>query len=107
MGTLRTHTCGELRKKDVGKKVVLSGWVDTIRDLGKLAFLEIRDRYGRTQVVVKGKADVKPEYVVSIKGEVKARKKGTENKNLGTGDIEILAENIEIVNKSKVFMCEF
>lgn len=97
---LRTHTCGELRKKDVGKKVKLCGWIDTIRAHGKLNFIDIRDRYGKTQVVAIGKKDLKLEYVVCINGIVQARKQGTENKELETGEIEIFAEKIEIVAKS-------
>ena len=97
---LRTHTCGELRKKDSGKEVKLCGWVDTIRTYGKLTFVDLRDRYGKTQIVIKGLQDLKPEYVVRISGEVKERKKGTENKDLETGEIEVLSEKIEILNES-------
>jgi len=98
---LRTHTCGELRKKDAGKKVKLAGWVDTIRAYGKLAFIDLRDRYGKTQIVVRGiEHEVKPEYVVVVSGKVQERKKGTENKDLDTGEIEVVADEIEIINKS-------
>ena len=98
---LRTHTCGELRKKDINKKVSLCGWVDSIREHGKISFIDLRDRYGKTQIVIKEKVEIKPEYVVKINGEVKVRKLGTENKDIETGDIEVLAENIEIFSKSK------
>ena len=98
---LRTHTCGELREKDSGKKVKLAGWVDTIRAYGKLAFIDLRDRYGKTQIVVRDiKAEVKPEYVIVVSGKVQERKKGTENKELETGDIEVVADGIEVLNKS-------
>jgi len=97
---LRTHTCGELRKSHVGKKVKLCGWVDTIREHGKLSFVDLRDRYGKTQIVIKEKQNLKPEFCIQVEGEVKARKKGTEKKDLETGDIEILAKKIEIFNKS-------
>jgi len=97
---LRTHTCGELRKKDAGKKVKLAGWADTIRSYGKLNFVDLRDRYGKTQVVIKGKLDIKPEYCIQISGEVKERKKGTENKKIETGDVEVLANKIEVFNKT-------
>ncbi len=98
---LRTHTCGELRKKDSGKKVKLAGWVDTVRAYGKLAFIDLRDRYGKTQIVVRGlKTEVKPEYVIVVSGKVQERKKGTENKELETGDIEVVADGIEVLNKS-------
>lgn len=97
---LRTHTCGELRKKDVGKKVKLCGWVDTVRAHGKLTFIDLVDRYGKIQVVIKDKNDLKNGYCVRISGEVKARKAGTENKDLETGEVELLCENIETFNES-------
>ncbi len=97
---LRTHTCGELRKKDIGKKVKLCGWVDTIRAHGKLSFIDLRDRYGKTQIIVEGKHELKQEYCACVSGEVKERKKGTENKNLETGEIEVYSEKIEILGKS-------
>jgi aspartyl-tRNA synthetase len=103
---LRTHTCGELSRKDVNNSVVLCGWVDTIREHGKISFIDLRDRYGKTQIVIKEKHELKPEYVVSIKGSVKERKAGTENKELSTGDVEVLAESIEVLNKSLVLPFE-
>ena len=103
---LRTHTCGELRRSNVGKKVKLCGWVDTIRNHGKLTFIDLRDRYGKTQIVIKEKNELKPEFCVRIFGEVKARKPGTENKDLATGEVEILAEKIEVFTKSKVLPFE-
>ncbi len=98
---MRTHTCGELRSKDIGKKVKLCGWVDTIRGHGKLNFIDIRDRYGKTQVVYIGKLDIKSEYVICAHGVVNERKKGTENKDLGTGEIEVFSEQIDVITKSK------
>ena len=103
---LRTHTCGELRKKDKGKKVKLCGWVDTIRSYGKLHFIDLRDRYGKIQIVVKGKLDLKPEYVVCISGKIELRKKGTENKKVSTGDVELVSEKIDVLNKSRVLPFE-
>jgi aspartyl-tRNA synthetase len=104
----RTHTCGELRGKDKGKKVKLCGWVDTIREHGKLAFVDLRDRYGKTQVVLtEGKGSgLKPEFVIQIEGEVKERKKGSENKDLDTGDVEVKGDKIEILNESPVLPFE-
>ncbi len=99
---LRTHTCGELRKENVGEKVNLCGWVDTIRAHGKIIFIDLRDRYGKTQIVIKGETELKPEYCIKVSGEVKHRKTGTENKDLPTGDIEVLSENIQIFSKSAV-----
>ncbi len=98
---MRTNTCGELNKGFSGKKVVLCGWVDSIRSHGKISFIDLRDRYGKTQIVVKDKHNLKPEYVVCIHGEVKERKKGTENKDIATGEIEVLAEKVEVINESK------
>jgi len=97
----RTHTCGELTKKEIGKKVELCGWVDTVRKHGKISFIDLRDRYGKTQIVIKEQQELKPEYVVKIYGEVKERKSGTENKELATGEVEVLAEKITIIAKSK------
>ncbi len=96
---LRTHTCGELTKKQVGKKVKLCGWADSVRSHGKIMFIDIRDRYGKTQVVIEGKKDLRPEYCIRIEGEVKARKPGTENKDLDTGAIEVLANSVEVFNE--------
>ncbi len=94
----RTHTCGELRKSEVGKKVTLAGWVDTIRSVGsKLTFLDLRDRYGKTQIIIKGKAELKQEYCVQITGNVVERK--DKNKNIPTGDIEISAEDVKILSE--------
>ena len=98
---MRTHTCGELRKSHKGKKVKLCGWVDTIRSYGKLNFVDLRDRYGKTQIVIKGKTDLKPEYCVCVEGKAQERRKGTENKNLSTGDIEVLAESVEVLSKAE------
>src|SRR3990167_9720834 len=98
---LRTHTCGELRKKDIGKKVKLCGWIDTIRQHGKLNFIDLRDRYGKTQIVYIGKLDIKLEYVICVRGVVNERKKGTENKDLETGDIEVFSDKLEVISKSK------
>ncbi len=98
---LRTHTCGELRKRDISKDVKLCGWVDTIREHGKISFIDLRDRYGKTQIVIIGKQELKLEYVVCISGKVQARKKGTENKDLESGEIEVFADNIEIIAASK------
>ena len=90
---LRTHTCGELNKNDAGKEVILCGWVATRRDHGKLIFIDIRDRYGLTQVVFIPKEsgdayalaqDLRSEFVIRIKGKVNERPKGTVNPKLPT-----------------------
>ena len=95
---LRTHTCGELRKKDAGKKVTLAGWVDKIRAFGKMTFLDVRDRYGKTQIVIPNKTDLKQEFCIQVQGQVQIRK--DKNPNLETGDIEIFSKKINILNTS-------
>jgi aspartyl-tRNA synthetase len=105
----RSHTCGQLTNGDVGKEVILSGWVDSRRDHGKLIFIDIRDRYGLTQVVFipkeSGEAyvqakELRSEFVVTVKGIVNPRPKGTVNPKLPTGEVEILAREMAILNPS-------
>ncbi|MFA6523736.1 MAG: aspartate--tRNA ligase [Candidatus Peribacteraceae bacterium] len=106
---LRTHTCGELRLKNEGEKVTLCGWVHRRRDHGGLIFLDLRDRYGITQVVT-GPEDkeafaaaekVRPEWVLKIEGTVSKRKEGAARKDNPTGDIEILVANVSVLNEAK------
>lgn len=103
-----THKCGKLNEKQVGKTVKLIGWVETIRHHGKVVFLNLRDRYGVVQVVVREEVlfpvvkEIAPEWVITVKGKVLARPKGMENPNMGTGKIEVEAISIEVVSKSKV-----
>ncbi len=106
--TLRTHTCGELTRLNANKKVTLCGWVSTRRDHGGLIFIDLRDRYGTIQTFFTSKNKffkeaqyLSREDVIRIIGEVKLRPKETINKNISTGDIEIAAETLEILNKSK------
>ena len=109
LGSLaRTHTCGALRSADVGKNVVLLGWVHRIRDLGSLMFLDVRDRHGLTQVIIEGDAalleKVKPvrsEFVVAILGEVERRSPETVNLSLPTGEVEVRAKEVRILNEAK------
>lgn len=107
---LRTHTCGELRETDIGKTVILCGWVHARRDHGKLIFIDLRDRYGLTQVVFIPKAspeahkiasDLRSEYVVLVKGLVGQRPAGTVNPKLPTGAVEVAAQELTILNASK------
>ena len=107
----RTVTCGELRKSDSGKTVVLNGWVHRNRLLGGLSFILLRDRYGLTQVVVGDKASddvkkiassLKSEYCVAIKGVVAERSEKDVNKDMPTGEIEVEAEEIEVFTTSEV-----
>ena len=105
----RTNTCGELRLADAGKKVTLAGWVQRVRKMGGMTFVDVRDRYGITQVVFNNDTDASlceaanhlgREYVVQITGTVTER--SSKNPNIPTGDIEIIAENLNILNKSEV-----
>lgn len=107
---LRTHTCGELRKEHAGSEVTLCGWVHRRRDHGDLTFIDLRDRYGLTQVVASAKEatsahaalkDVRSEWVVRIRGKVRERPEGTRNANLPTGDVELLAADVEVLNEAK------
>jgi len=104
----RTHTCGELRPTDVGQAVVLQGWAHRVRDLGGVLFIDMRDRHGLTQVVVKSGsavADVatrvRSEYVIAVRGTVEARQPATVNPKLDTGAVEVLASSLEILNEAK------
>ena len=107
---LRTHTAGELRAADVGKTVTLAGWVDRRRDHGDVTFIDLRDRYGKTQIVANAtdsaKAhaaikDVRSEWVLQVRGTVRPRPEGTRNAKLATGDIEVAAEEIVVLNEAK------
>jgi aspartyl-tRNA synthetase len=106
----RTRMCGELRASDAGSKVVLMGWVNKRRDLGNLIFLDLRDRSGITQVVVTADAGaevhdkanaVRSEFVVAVIGHVKLRDAGTINKNIPTGEIEVVADELRLLNDCK------
>jgi aspartyl-tRNA synthetase len=106
----RTHTCGELRAADEGKTVLLMGWVHRRRDHGGVVFVDLRDRDGLTQVVFHEDVDakvheraeeVRPEYVAAIQGRVAQRAPGAINPNLATGEIEIVASHVWILNESR------
>ncbi len=106
----RTHTCGQLRIGDVKSVVILVGWVSSVRDHGGLIFVDLRDRYGITQVVFNPDTgsefydiarQLRQEYVIAIKGSVSARPTGTVNPNLDTGEIEVHADTLEVLNKSE------
>lgn len=101
---LRTHTCGEIKKEDIGKTIVVCGWVRRLREIGGINFIDLRDRYGRVQIVVEDKnlvKDIGLEYVIKVKGVVRARPQKDINPAHPTGEIEILAKEIEILNSSK------
>jgi aspartyl-tRNA synthetase len=106
----RTHSCGELRASDTGKRVVLMGWVHRRRDLGGVIFMHLRDREGVTQALFREDLDsavharaeeVRPEYVVAVEGTVALRTAETINPNLATGEIEVVASKIWILNDSR------
>jgi aspartyl-tRNA synthetase len=106
---MRSHTCGQLRGDHVGQTVTLCGWVDTLRDHGQAVFLDLRDRYGKTQVVVAPESGSGPldlakslrgEDVVRIVGTVAKRLVGKENTQLDTGEIEVRAVEVEVLNRS-------
>ena len=106
----RTNTCGELTKKDVGKKVVLDGWTQSRRDHGGLIFIDLRDRHGLTQIVFdpsynkdahKMAEHIGREFVLEINGKIRDRKSGMINPNMKTGEIEVLVDELKILNKAK------
>ena len=112
LGSLRrTHMCGTLRASDAGKKATLMGWVNRRRDHGNLLFVDLRDRTGVTQVVFNAEHDaavhekaeaLRNEYVIAVTGTVKLRDANTINPNMPTGEVELVAEELRILNESKL-----
>ena len=109
-GLKRTHNCGQLRVDDINSEVTLMGWVQRRRDHGGLIFVDLRDRYGITQVVFNPDVDrdshgkaalLRSEYVIAIKGDVSKRPEGTKNPNLATGEIEMLAKELNVLNDAR------
>ncbi len=107
---LKSHNCGELKKNHAGQKVTLAGWVHRRRDHGGKVFIDLRDREGFVQVVFNPQVSqeayevagsLRSEYVIQVTGEVASRPKGTENRKLATGDIEVIAQEAIILNPSK------
>lgn len=107
---MKTHTCGELRLGQVGQQVTLAGWVNRRRDQGGLIFIDLRDRWGITQVVVDKESapaahgvasDARTEYVLQVTGMVRQRPEGTTNPELATGEIDVEASEMVILNESK------
>ncbi|RDX36471.1 aspartate--tRNA ligase [Kangiella sp. HD9-110m-PIT-SAG07] len=106
---MRSHYCGELSKNEENQTVTLSGWVHRRRDLGGLIFLQLRDRTGVIQVVVDPDfkelfslaEQLRSEFVVQVKGQVRARPEDMVNKNMASGEIEVLAQDLEILNRAK------
>ena len=106
---VRTHNCGQLNASNVKEKVILSGWVQKTRDLGGMTFIDLRDRYGITQLTFNMDKEaslctlarkIGREYVVRVEGNVVER--SSKNKNIQTGDIEIEVQSLTILNESKI-----
>ncbi|HKL21040.1 MAG TPA: OB-fold nucleic acid binding domain-containing protein, partial [Tichowtungia sp.] len=109
MHQYRTHTCGELRKEQVGQTVRISGWVNTIRDHGGVLFIDLRDHYGIAQVVINPDKEFykdiehwRVETVLCFTGEIVARDDAAINPKLPTGEIELVAETMQVLGESKV-----
>ena len=104
----RTPTCGGLRAANVGEEVLLLGWVHKLRDLGHLVFVDVRDRHGGTQVVVDGEAlrdrakHLRAEFVVGVKGRVRARAPEALNPKMPTGEIEVQAVELKVLSEARV-----
>ncbi len=107
---LKTHSCGELRAENVGQKVTLAGWVNRRRDMGGIIFVDLRDRDGKSQVVIDASRSqesfdlaeqVRSEYVLQVSGIVSRRPAGQENPHMVTGEIEVLTDKLEILNVSR------
>ena len=109
MSWLRTHTCGELGVKNKGEEVVLNGWISTRRDLGGLIFIDLRDRYGITQIVfdesnktLHEQAEyLRPEFVIGVEGRVLERTKATVNPDMNTGEIEVEVTGLNVYSKAQ------
>ncbi|MBL8905282.1 MAG: aspartate--tRNA ligase [Rhizobiales bacterium] len=108
MHAYRSHTCGDLRKEQAGENVRLSGWVNRVRDHGGVLFIDLRDHYGVTQIVVDPDSPafsvaerVRSEWVICVDGKVRLRPAGTENNDLPTGLIEVFATGIEVLSEAK------
>src|SRR5881409_1296801 len=104
----RTHTCGAVRASDVGADVVLLGWVHRVRDLGGVTFIDIRDRAGLSQLVIRDNnalmaiaKRLRSEYVIGVSGVVQRRSEDTVNPKLATGEVEVLAREIRVLNEAK------
>lgn len=106
----KTHTCGELGVKDIGNEVSLAGWVDRLRDLGGVTFIDLRDRFGVIQIVSNPETSpdvhqslvpVRMEWVIQAVGIVRKRPEGMENPDLSTGEIEVELSRVEIFKPGK------
>ena len=105
MNEYRTHNCGELRKENIGQTVKIAGWVQSVRNLGGLVFVDVRDQYGITQAVTSGESElveevsnILTESTISVEGKVRPRGEGAINNDMPTGEIEIEIEKIYTQN---------
>ena len=107
----KTHTCGELQASHAGQEVTLAGWVHNVRTFGGVIFLVLRDRYGITQIVfdpaqnaelTEAASELKSEFVVAVRGKVRARPQGQANAEMPTGEVEVLAAEVKLLNSSAV-----
>lgn len=113
MREYRTNTCGELRKENIGNSVKLAGWVQKIRNLGAMTFIDLRDEFGITQIVIqdnevleKVKSDLTTECCIMIEGNVVER--ASKNDKIPTGDIEyVVAQGLEEISTSEIKKCYF
>ena len=106
MNEYRTYNCSQIREKNVGEEIKLAGWIDTIRDLGGVLFIDLRDQYGVTQVVVSGDeakvdfaARIPVESTITVSGKVRLRDEETVNEAIETGKVELFADEIKILGK--------
>src|SRR5512147_1885006 len=106
----KTHNCGELRTTHIDQQVTLAGWVHRRRDHGGVIFLDLRDRYGITQITInpnlsketlEAAANVRMEWVLQVTGTVQKRPAGMENPKMQTGEVEIIAESVDVLNQAK------
>lgn len=111
MNIYRTHNCGELRLSDIEKQVSIAGWIQTIRDLGGVVFIDLRDQYGITQAVISGNDElvdfvshIPTESSVTLSGKVRKRDEETYNPNIETGEVEIFIEKIEVLGKRTKYL---
>ena len=106
MNEYRTYNCNKIREENVGEEIKLAGWIETIRDLGGVIFIDLRDQYGITQVVASGNQElidfatrIPIESTISVEGTVRLRDEETVNENIETGKVELLAKKITILGK--------
>ncbi len=112
---LRTHTCGELKSSHLGQEVVLAGWINSLRNLGGLIFIDLRDRYGLVQIKIDPQANPKlaefasqfhSEWVIKVRGQVSTRPEEMKNAKMTTGDIEVIALELEILSRAEIMPFE-